>query len=288
MQVTHLRDAATFLARTAAFRASEPVLSNVISTVTEGVVAGREYESVHWWIIEDSAPSRSDALSQPQVLGVAMRTAPFNLVLSPMPQLAAQALSDSVREVFAQLPGVSAPKDVGEDFLSAYFASVAHVSVRMHDVIRVLDTFTPARGIPGAVRAVTEADRPLLHTWMRHFAEDAGVHAFGIDAAVVALLERGWLWQDAGQPVSVCGHTPVTGTVEARVVRVGPVFTPEEFRGHGYASAVTSHVISLLQPQAEILMLYADANNPTSNGVYERLGMPVVDEILEWELSYSD
>ena len=288
MRVTHVMDAAQFLARTATFRATEPLLTNVISTVTEGVLAGRDYEAAHWWIIEDDESSVSHQADPSRVVGVAMRTVPYNLVLSPMPQQAAEMLSDEVCGLFPQLSGVSAPKDVGQWFLARHYAAVARVGIRMHDVIRVLAEFLPAHGVSGLARAVTDSDRPMLQGWMTQFAQDAGVHAFGADAAVQGLLERGWLWQSEEGPVSVCGHTTITGSVGERVVRVGPVFTPLEFRGHGYASAITSHVISLLQPQAETVMLYADANNPTSNGVYERLGMPIVAEIIEWELSYAD
>lgn len=303
MLVTHLQDPWAFLEKTQGFRAAEPLLTNVISTVTEAVAAGRRYESEHWWVVEDPLPeilardadagavSASESHGVPdtrtgRILGVAMRTVPHNLLLSPMPQAAARALSDHIQVVFPELPGVSAPRQVADWFLQRHFATTAKAEIRMHDVIRVLQEFTPAAPTRGSARTTCEADLSLLRQWMTWFAADAGVHAFGVDSAVQGLLERGYLWVVGDEPVSVCGHTTITGTPGRRVVRIGPVFTPSVHRGRGFGAAVTSHVIELLQTQSETVMLYADAANPTSNGVYERLGMRVAEEIVEWQLTY--
>jgi RimJ/RimL family protein N-acetyltransferase len=44
-------------------------------------------------------------------------------------------------------------------------------------------------------------------------------------------------------------------------------------------------VVRHLQPQCSVIMLYADATNPTSNGVYDRLGFKAAAEIIEIELA---
>ncbi len=47
------------------------------------------------------------------------------------------------------------------------------------------------------------------------------------------------LWEDGGRPVSAVGFGSPTPTG----IRIGPVYTPPELRGRGYASALTAHVI---------------------------------------------
>lgn len=272
-------DVAAFLEATAQFRAEHPVLTNVISTVAGAVLNGRRYESDNWWAMKD----------ENGIIGVCMRTSPYNVVLSPMPQAAAARLGHHLRLRLPDLPGVSAPRDVGIAFLDCYLGDHRGTAqVRMHDFLRVLESHVPAPPVPGQPRRTRESDRALLTTWMQQFAADAGVHAFGVEAAVEGLLARGHFWDVDGVPVSICGHTDAVGNEHCRVIRVGPVFTPQQYRRRGYAAVITSHVLTLVQSQADIVMLYADASNATSNGVYERLGMPTVEEIFEWEINYAD
>ena len=62
------------------------------------------------------------------------------------------------------------------------------------------------------------------------------------------------------------------------VARVGPVYTPGEQRGRGYASALTAHVTRLLRDGGARVCLFTDQANPVSNHVYAALGfVPVVD-----------
>jgi predicted GNAT family acetyltransferase len=63
------------------------------------------------------------------------------------------------------------------------------------------------------------------------------------------------------------------------MVRVGPVYTPPELRGHGYASAATAEVSrAALVAGAEEVLLYTDLANPVSNTIYHRLGYEQVED----------
>lgn len=65
----------------------------------------------------------------------------------------------------------------------------------------------------------------------------------------------------------------------ARQVRVGPVYTPAPFRGRGYAGAATVEVGRVaLASGVDDVLLFTDLSNPTSNGLYQRIGYrPVAD-----------
>ena len=62
-------------------------------------------------------------------------------------------------------------------------------------------------------------------------------------------------------------------------IRIGPVYTPPELRGHGYGTAVTAAVSRLLLDRGhQFCFLYTDLANPTSNAIYMRIGYePVCD-----------
>ncbi|MFF3732043.1 GNAT family N-acetyltransferase [Streptomyces sp. NPDC002476] len=86
------------------------------------------------------------------------------------------------------------------------------------------------------------------------------------------------LWEDGGVPVSMAGVSPRI----AGMVRIAAVCTPPEHGRRGYASAVTARASRAARKAgaAEVL-LFTDLANPTSNGVYRRIGYrPVSDRLL--------
>ncbi len=67
--------------------------------------------------------------------------------------------------------------------------------------------------------------------------------------------------------------------------RIGPVYTPPEKRGHGYASAcVATFSAWLLAEGCTFCTLYTDAANSTANGIYQRMGYQLIAESADWVL----
>ncbi|MEZ5096938.1 MAG: GNAT family N-acetyltransferase [Nocardioides sp.] len=78
-----------------------------------------------------------------------------------------------------------------------------------------------------------------------------------------------WLWCDPeGTPVHLTAANPPGYGVS----RIGPVYTPPEHRGRGYATAGVAQVSQWLLDQGVQPCLFTDQANPTSNAVYEALG----------------
>jgi predicted GNAT family acetyltransferase len=63
------------------------------------------------------------------------------------------------------------------------------------------------------------------------------------------------------------------------------VYTPERLRRRGYGAAVTAAVVEHLLPRTVAILLYTDAANPTSNGIYERLGFSHVADVVDLDLT---
>jgi len=184
-------------------------------------------------------------------------------------------------DVDPDVPGVSGPPEAVRAIAAAWTRRTAGETRRsmeeaMHVLEAALDPPHPARG---DLRRAQPAERPLLVVWMAAFAREAGVG--GADRAEVIVdgwLRRGglWIWDDAGA-VSLLGTTrPVAG-----VVRIGPVYTPPEHRGRGYAgSAVAAASRRALAHGANRCMLFTDLANPTSNKIYAEVGFRRVGD---WE-----
>ena len=70
-------------------------------------------------------------------------------------------------------------------------------------------------------------------------------------------------------------------------IRVGPVYTPLELRGRGYATALTAELSRqlldgrLFDGGRRFCFLYTDLDNPTSNAIYERIGYRRIAESAE-------
>ncbi len=179
------------------------------------------------------------------------------------------------------VPGVSGPPDAVRAIAAAWTRRTAGVARRsMEEAMHVLDAVNdPPHPAPGDLRRAQPAERSLLVAWMADFAREAGVPGGDRAEAIVdGWLRRGglWLWDDAGA-VSLLGTTrPVAG-----VVRIGPVYTPPERRGRGYAgTAVAAASRRALAHGAGRCMLFTDLANPTSNKIYAEVGFRRVGD---WE-----
>lgn len=276
MQVERIDDAAEFLRRTIALREAEPVLTNLVGTVAQSVADGRRFDRCWWWVVSDET---GDAI------GCAMRTEPWNLALGPMPRTAAAALGPAVAAADPGLPGVVGPSEAVHELVAALPGRpVARVT--MNDVVHILDDLVDPPTVPGRPVDADPGELDLLVEWHEAFVRDAGLPSRDMRQAVEQRLAQGGLlwWQVDGEPVSMAGHTRPLPGADGSVARIGPVYTPEPFRCRGYGSAVTAAVVRRLLPRCTVIMLFADAANRTSNGVYQRLGFRATAELVEVEL----
>jgi len=283
-------DPARFLAETARHLAVEPVLSTVIASVTARMVrqsegAGSAGDQPHrWWAIARDAAG--------VVAGVAMRTAPFApypAYVLPMPEDAALALARALHGRGEALGGVNgalpSARVVAEETarLSGGVASV-HEHLRLFELGELVLPAAP----PGRLRPATRDDAELCLAWFRDFAHAAAQQAGRIEPhameefAMDEMLSRiddhiVWLWEDeAGEVVHLTGATlPANG-----VTRIGPVYTPRDRRGRGYASRAVAEISQQYAAHGVRCCLFTDQANPVSNHVYEAIGYrPVVDMV---------
>lgn len=139
--------------------------------------------------------------------------------------------------------------------------------------------------VDGAPRRATTADHPVLAGWLHAFALEAlgttDEFAAGWASAVDNPTWDLWVWEVAGEPVSLVNHrrtTPVSS-------RIGPVYTPPEQRGRGYAGALTARVTEeLLAAGDPCVTLFTDETNATSNALYARIGYRDVGAQGGWEV----
>ena len=118
-------------------------------------------------------------------------------------------------------------------------------------------------------------DIPIVIGWINAFAEEALDEAAHLEGAEAAYRRReadpdgAWLlWDDEG-PVSLAAY----GSPTPNGTRVGPVYTPPELRGRGYATSLVAELTEQrLAAGLRFCFLFTDLGNPTSNAIYARIG----------------
>ncbi|MEO6467640.1 MAG: GNAT family N-acetyltransferase [Acidimicrobiia bacterium] len=251
------------------FLASDPVRHNLILTLLHGRVehpeAGR-----YWTVVEDH-----------EVIGVVFQSPlSYAATMTPMSRDAVRFVVDVIADEGVELPGVNADAATSAHFAGAWsertgVSARPTLGQRLYELATVVDQ--PASGV---LRRARTDDLGFLVESFVAFVTEIGDPPGDSESVVARRLAAGqlWVWDDDAT-VSMCGlSTPIDG-----VVRVGPVYTPPERRGHGYASALVAGVSSDVRSAGHRCILYTDLHNPTSNSIYRRIGFQAVAEGLAYE-----
>lgn len=267
MTWTFTDDADVFLAAAGPSLAARPAESTVVLTLTATLRRhGRHAHGEHppvlgWWRGDDGSaagtlvqtPPRPSILNGivPEAVGPLLAARPLTLVDAD------RATAGAVAAVW---PGHRVEKE--------------------YRLYRLGELIPPSPAPAGRPRAATRGDRELLLRWHLAFAAEAGQPGTNAERMVDERTAVGGLtvWEDGGVPVSMAGVSPRL----AGMVRVQAVYTPPEHRGRGYAAAVTAEISRAAQKAgADAVLLFTDLANPTSNGVYARIGYrPFSDRLV--------
>ncbi|HEY2938284.1 MAG TPA: GNAT family N-acetyltransferase [Gaiellaceae bacterium] len=281
MLVRRCRDVDEFLARAGEFLAAREAEHNLILGLSSSLRRqSRMYgEDPYLAVVEADS----------QVVAAALRTPPHNLVLSEIDdQDAIEPLVVDVHDVFEALPGLLAPSDVAARFARAWEAATG---VGGHRVLAErafrAERVVPPRRVAGRMRPYRSSDRELAVRWLDAFTAEALPEPppepsdRWLDRRLAEPEGSVVLWED-GEPVSLAaagGPTP-------NGIRIGPVYTPPELRGRGYASALVAELTRVqLEGGRRFCFLFTDLANPTSNRIYQRVGYEPVTDVDQWSFA---
>ncbi|HUW88777.1 MAG TPA: GNAT family N-acetyltransferase [Candidatus Paceibacterota bacterium] len=276
MKVSLLQSAREFLGQTQAIRAADPFRTNIIGSVALSVADGsRTYEKCFWWIISSDSG---------EVIGAAMRTTPHGMLFTPMPKEALRELAQEVSLYDPELPEIGGSSAVVSEFLKAYQNTGTSQSKRPveesgHELLYTLNELN-IPSVPGKMENATRDDYQKIYAWYIEFGNEAGLLMPNLEESIEDGLNRGSLkfWRVENELVSMAGHARLVETPSGTVGRIGPVYTPPTHRRHGYAGVLTATLSQTLVEQGARVMLFTDAKNLTSNGVYQRIGYELLDE----------
>lgn len=206
-----------------------------------------------------------------ETVGVAYLTA-LNLIVSRGIRRAAGPLAEALRDRGLEIPGIVGLKEDVEALTAAWGVPPTQ---KVEQMLYELRTVVWPTGIPGRMRAMTEADVDLVTDWILGFYRAALAHEPFSEAQArenaAARPAQGmtYMWEVAGAPVAMAALARPT----EHGISVNSVYTPPEHRRHGYASALVAALSQEgLDRGKDFCVLYTDLSNPTSNAIYRKIG----------------
>jgi len=277
LQVIRYTDASLFWAKAQAFLVQHEAAHCLIIGLTQTLIQRPS------WHLESVLVTVEDA--DGGIVAVALRTPPRSVILSLTQSAEAMALiADDLYALDPTMRGFMAAHEVGRLFgerWAALSGQAFHMDVP--ERIYQIETVKPVSNVSGTMRRITPDDGELILDWVIAFELEAFGTAMEREKRVVWVQEtldgvlRGvFVWEDGGVPVCMVGYAGPT----PNGIRIGPVYTPPENRGRGYASACTAAATQMLMAEGarRYCFLFTDLNNPTSNKIYQHIGYtPVID-----------
>jgi predicted GNAT family acetyltransferase len=220
-----------------------------------------------------------------KLVATALMTPPHNLVLAsadPGDEEAWELLARHWQAEGWPMPGVLGPSQVALSFAQTWqrLTGQPYRESKPERVFELTQVIAPRPG-PGHLRTATLDDLELVLTWVQAFTEEALPDAPEEDAEEtrqlwVRRIEQGsvhlWVLED-GEIVSLAVQNRPVSTV----ISIGPVYTPPEQRGKGYASRCVAMLSQLLLDKGwRRCSLFTDLTNPISNSIYQKIGYRAV------------
>jgi predicted GNAT family acetyltransferase len=258
------------------------VLLTILASLTRiGLTAfGPEPPLFGWWAPNDGAGPNLASASR-TISAAVLQTPPHALLITGLPGRSAVHLARALAGRGVPLPGVNGAERDTTAFARAWqqLTGISGQIAQRQRLYRLGELVWPLPVPDGAARVATTADAAVARALYSEFAADVGQED-APESLVADRVQAGqlMLWEVEGEPVSIAGVSPVLGGA----ARIGPVYTPRQWRGRGYGGAVTAAIGELAGRRgAKSVVLFTDLANPASNSLYLKLGYePVEDRAL--------
>jgi len=216
--------------------------------------------------------------------------APHNFIIHVVMQdniaQTSMALADFLGNSHIMISGINARHDVCQSFMEQYKKHINCTFVEKLGMdimeIRKVNDIKP---VEGSQRLALPEEAKLIAGWIIQFQIEALTSEMDYEAALNKAMKliddnKIYLYENSDQEV-------VTMAVASRKLVHGMaityVFTPEEYRGKGYAAANMYYLSKeLLEQGFEFCTLFVDKKNPLSNRAYEKVGYKILEDNYEY------
>jgi predicted GNAT family acetyltransferase len=228
--------------------------------------------------------------NQGEIWAAAMRTPPYRPILAHLRGAFSEVSTALVQAIHAQdpaIPGVIGDREIAEPFTQKWcqsfgFEILEEVAQRIYQLTELV----VPRYAQGYLRPANLDDQEIVLRWIAAFSQEA-LGATLNDHLLQRYRQRIldgdiFLWEDDG-PLSLAGQSRPTH----RGISIAPVYTPPEYRNHGYATSCVAALCERLLTHYEFCTLYTDLSNPTSNSIYMQIGFKKYCDSVQYTYSQA-
>ncbi len=276
MRLLRLPSAAAFEAAAGSWLAADACTNNLILSRLH---AARFHDDVKSWLaVEGGVPQ------------LALLETPHDMVLSGGSVEGAEFLAEHLEAEARQVVG---PAEVADAFAARLERKTGRAgSVSMEMTFYTLDCVAEVSSPAGCMRAATRAELDELATLAVAAEREMGVHAEERDPAEIESALRQaigdgqqFVWTEGRGIRAMASYV---SPFKYSGARIRGVYTLPAFRGRGYGSAITGALAAQLLDEGQAwVALFADNANPTSTGIYRRLGFQAHSIFRTWRLHYN-
>lgn len=261
-----------------------------------------EREAVSQMIIYNAYQSRNNNIVGKGIFGAVIdedktillysNIQPHNLLIYAANQenvIAASAfLADYLGNNHISISGINARGDVCQSFMESYKKHISCTfAEKLGTDIMEIRTVNDIKPTEGNQRLATKDDLKLIADWMIEFQIESLLNELDYEAAVKKATKyidenRIYLYENSEQQV-------VSMAIAARKLVHGMaityIFTPEAYRGKGYAAANIYYLSrELLDEGYHFCTMFVDKKNPLSSRAYEKVGYVILEDNYEYKV----
>ena len=223
---------------------------------------------------------------------LAIMTPPQNLIIvgedNDKTTEAIKALIEYLSDNTIDIPGVIGEKILAEKFKKQWLIMrESEVELFMAQRIFKLTNLNQVEIASGLFRRVKLDDLEIIKDWYISFNQESLSKKIDEEKArnhVRKAIESGryYGWEKECRLVSIASRARNT----KNAVAVNFVYTPEEYRGNGYATSTVAKLSQeLLNEGYKYCCLFTDLANPTSNSIYKKIGYEPIADYLVYNFS---
>ena len=173
-----------------------------------------------------------------------------------------------------KIKGVLAEQELSNRFAKTYQKITKNTFHKVLDMnLMICTDILKTPECSGKMRPLTEDDLFYVPYWEVEFSRECEIEGHDLTRQIQSCRNHipkanHFIWEDK-IPVSqaVNGRDTINGAV------INGVYTPPLYRGRGYATSCVANLSRLLFEEGKkFCCLFADAENPISNGIYAKIG----------------
>jgi predicted GNAT family acetyltransferase len=264
-----------------------------------------EREAVGQLILYNAYQNRDTSASEQCLFGAVLEEAgnavllfcnvkPYRLVVFIINQdknlmdTSVAALADFIIENLIPITGIIAKYDVCQSFINQYKKdkNCSFIERQGMDImeIRQVNDIKPVEGIH---RPASEEEVKLIADWIIQYQiETLAIEMDYAEAKMEAakFIENKQIYIYVDKENKIVSMAATTRRL-LHGIAISYIFTPEEFRGEGYAAANLYYLSKeLFESGYQFCTLFADKNNPVSSRAYEKVGFKIIDDNYDYQL----